>query len=615
MLTALIMVLTASAALAKISIFCYHEVDRPGDEYAVTTSALHEQFSYLKNNGYHFVDLDEYIRFARGEVTLPEKSVMITFDDGYSSFYTKVYPLLKQYNIPAMLGIVTSWTDGEGAPGDVRGLATWEELREMEKSGLVTVVSHTHALHKQQSMTPQGDYNGVAGYHLYMNGRYETNEEYMSRLTADFNRAQELFVEHLGHKSRAVVWPYGIYSAQSLDGAFASGAEVTFRLDGGAVTEPGDAALRYATRMIMSRHVTLKVFRAMLGDRTDEWNEGGVRLAQVDIDSIYDKDPVQFNRNISDMIDQLNSNAINAVALQVFADPEGNGNIEQVYFPNSVVPVVDDVFGHVATALMQQNITVLAWIPTLTYQNLIAPDGSNAVQSTGEKGWYKRISPFDEVAMKKVETLYRELATYSPADGILFQDDLYLNDFEDVSAPAAAAYRAAFGTELAALDKNDKQAVKKWTQLKTKKLTDLSLQMAAAFKERHPQAIIMRDIYTDPVLHPESVEWFAQDYQDFLKNYDFTVVMAYPYMDKADDTVEYLQSIGAAIKRAGGADKSIIKIQSYDWDKERWIGAKNFKSQMGALEKAGFHNLGYYPNTFYDWAPYKVVKKKAKGGD
>lgn len=600
-LTALFMVLTAGAAFAKVTIFCYHELDHANDNFAVTSKAFEEQIKYLQGDGYHFVSLDEYIRYTKGELELPEKSVMLTFDDGYRSFYTTAYPLLQKYRVPAMLAIVTSWTDGEGTPSDVRAIASWDELREMEQSGLVTVVSHTHAMHKQQAITPQGDRNGVAGYHLYVNRRYESNEEYVARITADLERTQELFVEKLGHPSRAIVWPYGIYSQQSLDAAMQSGAEASFRLDGGAVTEPGEKSRLYAKRIIMSSDVTLNNFKSMLANHTGEWNEGGVRLSQVDIDNIYDTDPVKFDRNIATVVNQLQQNSINIVALQAFADPDGDGEVDKVYFPNSVVPVEADVLSHVANTFMQNGLVVAAWMPTLNYQPLIAADRSNAVRSSRERGWYRRVSPFDNEAMAKVETMYRELATYTPVGGILFQDDLYLNDFEDVSEPATRAYRNVFGGELSALDHNDKAAMQQWTQFKTGKLTSLSQQMADAFREVHPEAIIMRDIYTGPVTEPQSTEWFAQNYADFLQNYDYTVVMAYPYMDQADDPIDYLKNIAAAVKAADGADKSIIKIQSYDWENERWIGADNFKTQLTALDKEGMSNLGYYPNTFYEW--------------
>ena len=51
-------------------------------------------FEYLVSNGWHALTLDEVDRAGRGETTLPEKSILITIDDGYASDYTRIYPLL-----------------------------------------------------------------------------------------------------------------------------------------------------------------------------------------------------------------------------------------------------------------------------------------------------------------------------------------------------------------------------------------------------------------------------------------------------------------------------------------------------------------------------------------
>ena len=111
----------------------------------------------------------------------------------------------------------------------------------------------------------------------------------------------------------------------------------------------------------------------------------------------------------------------------------------------------------------------------------------------------------------------------------------------------------------------------------------------------------MRDIYSAVVLDPQSRNWFSQDYQDCLKRYDYTVVMAYPQMDHQTDSREYLQDVAKAVKKAGGTDKTIVKIQSYDWEKEKWLGKDEFQDELKTLKKAGVRNVGVYPQTFHTW--------------
>lgn len=545
---------------------------------------MEQQIQDLKAQGYRFVSLDEYESYMKGELALPEKSVMLTFDDGYASVYTQVYPLLQKYQVPAMIALVTSWTEGEGKPSDVGTLLTWEQVREMEASGLVSVASHSHAMHKQQVIDPQGDRNAVAGYHLYFTNlpnadgttesRYETDEEYQTRLQQDLQKSQDVLTERLGHPVRAMVWPYGIFSGEAQQAAQAAGMDVMFNLNASANNTPETTSLSNSNRALLEKSTPKKEFQQDLTG-----NRAPIRLAQVDIDAIYDEDPVAMRENIRGVIEHLNNNGINLVALQAFADPDGDGNVDKVYFHNNVVPVEADVFNTVANAIETDNIDVVAWLPGLGYTVLAAADGSNVVQADGEAGWYQRLSPFDAANESKLVELYRDLGRYTVAQGVLFQDDLYLNDFEDVSPAAKGAGTAA----------------------KTKRLTDLSLALGAAFRESRPDGLLVRDIYDEVVLNPASEEWFAQNYADCLQHYDYVVVMAYPYMDHEQDPLGFLARVAKAVEQAGGTDKTIVKIQSYDWEKERWFSNKNFSAQMKTLKDAGIRHMGYYPNTFCYW--------------
>jgi len=126
-------------------------------------------------------------------------------------------------------------------------------------------------------------------------------------------------------------------------------------------------------------------------------------------------------------------------------------------------------------------------------------------------------------------------------------------------------------------------------------------QAVDAFKMTRPQAIVMRDIYAGALLYPDAVSWLGQDYADYLQQYDYTVVMAYPFMDNEEEPYEYLQRVAKVIKDKNGVAKTIVKIQSYDWQKNRWLPAGVFSKQMSTLKRAGMKNLGYYPNTFCFW--------------
>ncbi len=77
---------------------------------------LIEQLAWLRENGYQAVSVDQILAARRGGPALPPKAVMLSFDDGYSSFYTRVMPILRAYHWPALLAPVGSWIDAPLEP-------------------------------------------------------------------------------------------------------------------------------------------------------------------------------------------------------------------------------------------------------------------------------------------------------------------------------------------------------------------------------------------------------------------------------------------------------------------------------------------------------------------
>src|SRR5690606_34061013 len=75
------------------------------------------------------------------------------------------------------------------------------------------------------------------------------------------------------------------------------------------------------------------------------------RVVQVDLDYVYDKDPEQQERNLSMLIDRMKYLAPSAVYLQAIADPKGDGDVTELYFPNRHLPMRADLFSRVAWQL------------------------------------------------------------------------------------------------------------------------------------------------------------------------------------------------------------------------------------------------------------------------
>ena len=131
----------------KIPILLYHnfvttvpESDPDNFNYINTPESFEENIKTLIENGYTIMSMKELNDCDAGKMELPDKPIIITFDDGYYSNYEYIYPILKQYNIKVSIFIVT---DKIGKEIDGIKYLGWEECLEMQNSGLVEIFSHS----------------------------------------------------------------------------------------------------------------------------------------------------------------------------------------------------------------------------------------------------------------------------------------------------------------------------------------------------------------------------------------------------------------------------------------------------------------------------------------
>ncbi|HED39131.1 MAG TPA: poly-beta-1,6-N-acetyl-D-glucosamine N-deacetylase, partial [Chromatiales bacterium] len=113
----------------------------------IKSAELVSQFAWLREQGYQPVSMEQIIAARNGGTPLPDRAILLSFDDGYRSVYTRVFPLLKLFNYPAVIALVGKWMDvpaGEMvAYGDEQVpreyFLEWHEVNEMVSSGLVEV--------------------------------------------------------------------------------------------------------------------------------------------------------------------------------------------------------------------------------------------------------------------------------------------------------------------------------------------------------------------------------------------------------------------------------------------------------------------------------------------
>lgn len=125
--------------LGEVPVFMFHTVER---------GSFQAQLEYLKDNGYRTLTLVEFLDYLKGDLTLKDPAVLLTFDDGEKSLYEVAYPLLKRYGFHAVAFVIPHYMRDSPDLRPGKGWLSWEQLREMDQSGVIDIQSHSyyHAL-------------------------------------------------------------------------------------------------------------------------------------------------------------------------------------------------------------------------------------------------------------------------------------------------------------------------------------------------------------------------------------------------------------------------------------------------------------------------------------
>lgn len=609
--------------------------EKDPEETALDERTLAELFAWLAKNDYHPVSLQQIVASRSGGKPLPSKPVLLTFDDGYSSAYTKVYPLLQRYNYPAVFALVTSWLEvpesglvpyGSKLLPRSRFLR-WSEAAEMARSGLVELASHTHAMHIGIQANPQGNLLPMAATHRYdpKTGRYENDAAFSQRVESDLRLSRELIETRTGAKVRSIVWPYGMYNALSLKAAERAGMPLSMTLSDG----PNSPTVPLSE---IRRALAVYDFQAAdyagLMRSPDEGRDGprGAqsvnRIMHVDLDYVYDPDPLQQERNLSLLIERVAAINPSSVFLQAFSDPDGDGVADALYFPNRHLPVRADLFSRVAWQLRSRaGVRVYAWMPVMAFRLpkdnplagrvVVAKDEGGTSQVAGR---YHRLSTFDPAVRALIGDIYDDLGRHTFFGGILFHDDATFADDEDDSPAALAAYqRWGLPGDVAAI-RRDPALVARWTAAKTRHLIEFTQELAARLRTWRSDLLTARNVYAGPLIDPASEQWFAQNYEASLAAYDYVALMAMPRMEGQSSATadgwltKLVQRAGATPK---GLDGTLFELQARDWRTQEPVPDAELARQWSLLQRMGARHIGYYPDDFLNDQPSLKTLQRA----
>lgn len=207
----------------NIIVLNYHKIDFYDDPLSVTPVEFTNQLNYFKTYNYHVVSLNDVYDYLEKDKPLPNKPVVITFDDGYADNYEYAYPILRQFGYPATIFVITKLIN-------TKGYITWEQAREMQENG-ISIESHT--------------VNHVTLSTL-------KDEQALAELT----NSKQIIEKNLGKKINFVAYPEGFYNKLTEKLVQKAGYRGALTIRYGSVDKASDP---YALERIPIFHTTATV--------------------------------------------------------------------------------------------------------------------------------------------------------------------------------------------------------------------------------------------------------------------------------------------------------------------------------------------------------------------
>lgn len=207
----------------RLPVVMYHQLTADkskAGKYVLSLEQFEKDLIYFKENGYVSVNLKQLFDYANGTCDLPEKSFMITFDDGCETVYSYALPLLEKYGFNAVCFVIGSVTDKYSSINDHNlsySNLNWDEIKELCNGGIIDIQSHTYDLHSNNK-----------GRDGIKKKKDETFEQYSEFLSADALKMKEKMLEFTGNAPVAIAYPFGSFSKESKEILKSSGIKAAF---------------------------------------------------------------------------------------------------------------------------------------------------------------------------------------------------------------------------------------------------------------------------------------------------------------------------------------------------------------------------------------------------
>lgn len=187
---AALLLATQLQAAEHLNILVYHHVsENTPASTSVSPAQFREHLQMLKDEGFTVVDLADALNKLQAGLSITDKAVAITFDDGYHNIYDNAWPLLKEFGYPFTLFVATDAID-QG----FSDMMTWDQLRDLSKDDDVTIANHSTD-------------------HGYLVRHHRRDQRWLASTQANIESAQERLHAELGDEPpKWFAYPYGEFT-------------------------------------------------------------------------------------------------------------------------------------------------------------------------------------------------------------------------------------------------------------------------------------------------------------------------------------------------------------------------------------------------------------------
>lgn len=327
---------------AEIPAVVYHDIvaKKSLDRFALSREMFAEQMAWLHAEGYVPVSLALLERVRQGQARLPDKPVLLTFDDGLVSYAEQVFPVLQRYGFPSVLSVVTAWADGRNIPPEYQGkILDWEALRRLSRSPLVEIISHTDNLHHGVRSNPQGNEAAAVISRAYdmKSAQYESEMDFRRRIRNDLERTRERLSRELGRAPVGIAWPFGQYDQVVVEEANRLGLMYQLTLD----REPTRMeTLPRIHRATFRRYKNLSSFIDAITFRVQRVEQ--IRFVQIDLAGFAHASAAGQEALLSTLLQRLELLRVNGVIVRPVT-----ANSRRAFFYNRALPVEADILNRI----------------------------------------------------------------------------------------------------------------------------------------------------------------------------------------------------------------------------------------------------------------------------